>query len=295
MKIEKRQKFPITNSYPWRCHGIKSNPHPEIENYDQCCDFPGCQEKCFQIPYRSPKFALTGVGIIAFIAFIPMIYDAIHPYNGQTRFQYGGATAFAPIRDDDEKQIEKYLSKTLKIPKLDLIYSQNNEDSPGTTSGIKMLIDKQLSFSQGSRSLTEQEITEAKKLNLIIKDTPVAIDGIAIFINPDLNISQLTLEQVRDLFTGEIRNWREVGGPSEQVTPISLSSDSQEGDTADFFQKYVMQAKPFAGSSQEVKTPTIAMQCVAKSQDCPLTPLKGYISYASVCNQQQIRICSYFR
>lgn len=294
MKIEKRQKFPITNSYPWRCHGIESNPHPEIENYDKCCDFPGCQEKCLQIPYRSKKFALTSVGLIAFIALVPMILDTIKLCCvSPTIFQYGGATAFAPIRDDkEEKNIEKHLSRTLKIPKVDLIYSQNSEDSPGTTSGINMLIDKQLSFAQASRSLTEQEINKAKTLNLMIKDTPVAIDGIAIFINPELNISQLSLEQVRDLFTGKIRNWRELGGPSERVIPISLSADSQEGDTADFFQKYVMQAKPFTGSSQEVKTPTIAMQCVGKSQDCPLTPLKGYISYASaslVCNQQQIK------
>ena len=303
MTITKRNKYPIINSYPWRCNGTKDNWHPEIENYDRCCDFPGCQEKCLEIPYSSKSFLRKTIGLsvtlIAFTFLIPMIFEAYRysNYAGQRKFTYGGSTAFAPIRDSEiEKSIEENLSKTLKIPGLNLIYSQNPGEIPGTASGIKRLIEGELSFANASRPLRSEEGNKARDRGLTIKQTPVAIDGIAVFVNPDLNVSQLTVEQVRDLFTGRITNWRQVGGPSIPVVPISFNSKSPEGDIADFFHRDVIGENSFADNYQKLKTPTEAMQCVSSSKHCRitlnqnLTGAIGYASASSVCDQEKIQV-----
>jgi phosphate transport system substrate-binding protein len=47
----------------------------------------------------------------------------------------------------------------------------------------------------------------------------VAIDGIAIAVHPDLPVSGLTITQLKDIYTGKIRNWRQVSGPNLAIIP----------------------------------------------------------------------------
>lgn len=73
---------------------------------------------------------------------------------------------------------------------------------------IRMLIENQLAFSQASRSLKDEEIQRAQQRGLTLKEVPVAIDGIAIAVHPDLPVSGLTITQLKDIYTGKISNWR---------------------------------------------------------------------------------------
>ena len=57
------------------------------------------------------------------------------------------------------------------------------------------------------------------KKDLVLKEIPVAIDGIAIAVNFNLNIPGLTVTQLKNIYTGKITNWREVGG---QIYPSRL-------------------------------------------------------------------------
>ncbi len=102
-------------------------------------------------------------------------------------FNYGGSTTWAPIR----KEVDFIIQQVW--PKFRLVYTDPTTGTPGTGSGIRMLIENQLAFSQASRSLKDEEIQRAQQRGLTLKEVPVAIDGIAIAVHPDLPVSGLTI------------------------------------------------------------------------------------------------------
>ncbi|MBR8839925.1 MAG: phosphate ABC transporter substrate-binding protein [Stigonema ocellatum SAG 48.90 = DSM 106950] len=197
-------------------------------------------------------------------------------------FRYGGSTTFAPLRDpaivDQIRQAH---------PGYELVYTEPPSGSkPGSGIGIKMLIDGQLSFSQSSRPVKDDEYKAAKDRNFQLEQIPVAIDGIAIYVNRQVSISDLKVSQLKDIFTGKIKNWKEVGGSDLAITPISR--DPKDGGTPEYFQETVLEKADFADSVQPyVRDTTSGIKKVAT------TP--GGISYATaseVCDQSLVKVLS---
>ncbi|MHC5833530.1 MAG: substrate-binding domain-containing protein, partial [Nostoc sp.] len=89
------------------------------------------------------------------------------------------------------------------------------------SSGIRMLLDGKLDFAQSSRSLTDQEQAIAKERGFTLEQRQVGMDGIAVVVNPSLNVSGLTVEQLQQIYLGQITNWNQVGGPNLPITPLS--------------------------------------------------------------------------
>ncbi|MGB8699900.1 MAG: substrate-binding domain-containing protein, partial [Thermosynechococcaceae cyanobacterium] len=56
-----------------------------------------------------------------------------------------------------------------------------------------------------------------------LEQIPVALDGVAFFIHPSINVTGLSLNQIQDIFRGSVSNWQEVGGPNIPITPVSLN------------------------------------------------------------------------
>lgn len=160
-------------------------------------------------------------------------------------YNYGGSTTFAPLRSSF---VQEQITKS--HPDFQLRYIK---EAVGSEIGIKMLLDNQLSFSQSSIPLKPTELEEAKKRGLNLKQIPVALDGIAIYVNPQLPIRGLTLSQIKDIFTGKITNWNQIGGPDLKITIFSRSNSS---DTSQFFRSQVLQGKPFSPNSIEPPTDT---------------------------------------
>ena len=163
---------------------------------------------------------------------------------------YGGSTSWAPIRDLVDQPLKQAL------PKFELIYSQHPTLPPGSGTGIKMLLDGQLSFSQSSRPILTSEYKIAQSSGVKLKQVPVAIDGIAIAVHPSLNIQGLRLEQLIGIYTGQITNWKQVGGPNLKITPYSRPSDS---GTTEFFKENILGTKNFASKMVRVRTTTEAL------------------------------------
>ena len=122
-----------------------------------------------------------------------------------------------------------------------------------------------------SRLLKSNEYLEAKNKGLTLKEIPVAIDGIAIAVNPSLNIRGLTISQLKDIYTGKITNWKEVGGKNLAIIPYSRRKEA--GGTVEFFVNNVMNSTEFGQSVEYVDSTTLALRKVAVSQ--------GGIYYAS--------------
>jgi phosphate transport system substrate-binding protein len=180
-------------------------------------------------------------------------------------FSYGGSTTWAPIRKVVDPVIQN------ELPQFRLRYTNPTIEAPGSGSGIKMLLNNQLAFSQSSRSLQTKEYQQAQQQGFTLKEIPVAIDGIAIAVNPNLNIPGLTVAQIKDIYTGKINNWQQVGGPNLPITPYSRGQ--QQGGTVEFFVENVLENEKFGATVKVIPTTTQALREVANN--------RGGIYYAS--------------
>jgi phosphate transport system substrate-binding protein len=180
-------------------------------------------------------------------------------------FRYGGSTTWAPIRKEVDSAIKTVL------PKYQLNYTDPISGAPGSGTGIKMLLDNQLAFSQSSRSVKAEEYQLAEQKGFKLKEIPVAIDGIALAVNPKLNISGLTIAQIKDIYTGKITNWKELGGNDLAIIPYSRRLE--DGGTIEFFFENVLEKQKFGSKVQFIPTTTEALRELAKNE--------GGIYYAS--------------
>ncbi len=180
-------------------------------------------------------------------------------------FSYGGSTTWAPIRKEVDSDIQTVW------PKFVLRYTDPTTGAPGSGSGIKMLLNNQMAFSQSSRSIKDEEYQQAQARGFTLKEIPVAMDGIAVAVHPNLNIPGLTITQLKDIYTGKITNWNQVGGSNLSITPYSRRIE--EGGTIEFFAENVLEGQKFGANVQFIGTTTEALRQVA---DNP-----GGIYYAS--------------
>jgi phosphate transport system substrate-binding protein len=168
------------------------------------------------------------------------------------RFNYSGSTTFAPIRLSVDGAMQA------ARPEFRLQYVNPVGSSASSGTGIRMLLNRQIDFSQSSRPLNATDQQQASGLNVKLQETPVAIDGIAIAVHPSLSLPGLTIDQLKGIYLGTIQNWQEVGGPNLAITPISRKVGS--GGTVDLFQETVMGGGGFGSNVTLVNTTTEALQ-----------------------------------
>ena len=69
--------------------------------------------------------------------------------------------------------------------------------------------------------MQDAEYIQAKNRGFKLEQVPVALDGVAFFTNPGINITGLSLDQVQNIFRGKVTNWEQVGGPNIPIKVIS--------------------------------------------------------------------------
>ena len=170
-------------------------------------------------------------------------------------WRYGGSTSWAPIRENFEQAI-----KTTH-PQFKLKYTSPTTGAPGSGTGIKMLLNDEIDFSLSSRSLKKEERQIAQRKGFKLEQIPVAVDGVAVAVNPSLNVPGLTITQLRDIYTGKIRNWQEVGG--EYLPIVPYSRNLKESGTVDFFKHKILRDQNFGDNIEFVPTTTKSLKNVA--------------------------------
>ena len=166
------------------------------------------------------------------------IPDFAHVPNVATGiFNYGGSTAWAPLRLAVDSVIQS------ERPELRLRYVQPQGEPPGSSPGIQMLLKGQLAFVQTSQPLHSAEYELAKQKGFKLKQVPVAVNSIAVAVHPKLNIAGLTLSQLQAIYAGKISNWRELGGPDLAITAYSRPPST--GGMVDFFVAKILQNREF--------------------------------------------------
>ena len=139
----------------------------------------------------------------------------------------------------------------------------------GSGTGITAISEGRCDIGLSSRSLKDEE--KAKGL----EETVLALDGIAMIVNPANEISDLTVDQIAKIYTGEITNWKDVGGKDAEIVIIGREAGS---GTRDGFESITKTAEK-CQYRQELTSTGDVITTVSQNPDAI-----GYASLASVKN-----------
>ncbi|MEM8674743.1 MAG: substrate-binding domain-containing protein [Cyanobacteria bacterium P01_G01_bin.67] len=203
------------------------------------------------------------------------LYDSMNQVRNvpEGLFSYGGALYFASLvaHGINDAMMQSH-------PNFNLRYTKPRNQDQSYANGIQMLLDGELSFAFNGRSLTDAEYSQAKLRSVDLQQIPIAIDGIVFFGNNNIAVNNLSLDQVKDIFTGKITNWNQLGGENRRITPVLLTPENLE--ILGF-----QDVPPLPPSTNYVANYTLALRKVIA------TP--GAISFASaslVKDQQAIKV-----
>ena len=107
----------------------------------------------------------------------------------------------------------------------------------GSGTGIAAMIGGTTDIAQASRNMAAKEIELANKKGIYPKEIHAANDGITLVVNPANPVGKLTIQQLSDIYTGKIKNWKEIGGKDGNI--VALSRERNSG-THVFFLEHVV-------------------------------------------------------
>lgn len=96
----------------------------------------------------------------------------------------------------------------------------------GSGTGIAALVNGTVDLANASRQIKAEETITAEQNRVEPVEHVVARDAIAVIVNPHNPVNQLTLQQISDIYSGEINNWQEVGGENRPIVRLSRETNS---------------------------------------------------------------------
>jgi phosphate transport system substrate-binding protein len=144
-------------------------------------------------------------------------------------------------------------------------------DISGTGKGLKALAEGKLSIAGAGRTLTLDE----RKAGLL--GTIVAYDGLALFVNRANPVKSLSRDQLKAIYTGKTRSWKEVGGKDLAITPI-IEPLSSKRATVQLIQELVLDGAPFLTGIREMEQLHDQVVEVSKSPGAFCVASVGFLS-----------------
>jgi phosphate transport system substrate-binding protein len=141
----------------------------------------------------------------------------------------------------------------------------------GTGVGITALLDGTTDIAMASRDLKTEEKLKFAEAKKEIEKVTIAFDALAVIVNPANKVGQLTREQLEKIYTGQIKNWKEVGGEDAKI--VAYSRESSSG-TYEFFKEEVMDKKNYASDILSMPATGAIVQAVGQT--------KGAIGYVGL-------------
>jgi len=96
----------------------------------------------------------------------------------------------------------------------------------GSGTGIAALINGTVDIANASRKIKSEEVDEAKSKGIDPVEHIIARDAIAVIVNPENPVIELTLQQIADIYSGKITNWSDVGGDDRPIVKLSRETNS---------------------------------------------------------------------
>jgi phosphate transport system substrate-binding protein len=135
----------------------------------------------------------------------------------------------------------------------------------GSGVGFAALQNKTTDLANASRKIKPAEIAACvKAFGKRPTEYKVALDGLSVYVNEGNPIKELSIDQLDGIFTGRIKNWKEVGGNDG---PIIIYSRENSSGTYEFFKENVLKGKDFAARAQTMQGTSVLLQAVAKEKN----------------------------
>lgn len=142
----------------------------------------------------------------------------------------------------------------------------------GSNTGVAALMNKGTDICDSSRQIKESEVELAKSKGIDVREFIVAQDALSVVVHPSNPVSELSIAQLKDLYTGKVTNWKEVGGSDQKVV---LNSRETSSGTYVFFQEHVLgKDTPFSDRAMLQPSTSQIVQTVAQD--------KGGIGYVGL-------------
>lgn len=181
----------------------------------------------------------------------------------QTKITIKGSDTCLPLV---QKEAEDYM-KANKSHSVSVI-------GGGSGVGISALMDGSTDIAMSSRSLKMDEKLKLQESGKNVKTIIMAYDALSVIVHPSNKVNQLTREQLNGMFTGKIKNWKEVGGDDMQI--IVYSRETSSG-TYEFFKEKILLNKNYASTALMMPATGAIMQSVSQTKGAV-----GYVGLAYV-------------
>lgn len=201
--------------------------------------------------------------IIACLTAFSLITSALTGCNGNSSADNSSNKTVSTDGSTSMEKVIGFLSEAYMSDNSDTIVTYN---PTGSGSGINAVKEGRCDIGLSSRKLKDDEKES-------LTETTVAIDGIAMIVNPQNPIADLTIEQISSIYKGEISNWKEIGGAD---LPIVLIGREAASGTRDGFES-ITKTEDLCKYTQELTSTGDVIQTVSTNPNAI-----GYASLASV-------------
>ena len=170
----------------------------------------------------------------------------------ETSIRVDGSTTVLPAM---QKIVEAYMKAN---PGVNITVSGG-----GSGNGIKAIIDGSTNVAMSSREMKPKEFDAAKEKGHAVKPIEIAMDALAPIVNPANPVANLTTEQLQGIYSGKIKNWKDVGGEDKEI--VVISRDTSSG-TYEAWQELVMKDQKVAPSALLQASSGAVLQVVGKNK-----------------------------
>ena len=196
--------------------------------------------------------------LIALICTMGIVLNGFLP-NLQAQKIKGSDTMLPLSQKAAESFMKKNPSKTLTVT------------GGGSGVGISALVEGTTDIAQSSRKIKFDEKKKLQEAGKSVKEVIAAYDALAVVVHAGNKVSNLTREQLEGIFTGKIKNWKEVGGDDEKIVPYSRETSS---GTYEFFKENVLKNKNYMSGILSMPATGAIIQSVSQT--------KGAIGYVGL-------------
>lgn len=133
----------------------------------------------------------------------------------------------------------------------------------GSGVGISSLQEGTTDIAMASRKIKFDEKIKLQQAGKSPKEVIIAYDALAVVVHPSNPVANLTREQLEDIFTGKIKNWKEVGGPDKKI--VAYSRETSSG-TYEFFKESVLKNKNYMSGILSMPATGAIIQSVSQTE-----------------------------
>jgi phosphate transport system substrate-binding protein len=215
-----------------------------------------------------------------FAAALLLAAALVLPGCGSAPPQRGEGTETLHIKGSDTmlRLVNRWAEDFMKLHPEIAVYTEGG----GSETGIRALIEGDADLSSASRTLRPSEVKQLlQKRGSLGLSILAAKDALSVYLNPSNPVRDLSLSQLKDIFSGHIENWKEISG---EDLPIVVIGRPPNSGTFLFFEEHVLEGEPYGSRSSTVPT-TSAVIAQVKAH-------RGAIGYGGLAYGKDVIHCA---